>query len=62
MDYSVDVTLEIGYAFKGGSSIHENVDVTIIIENKYDEAFFVEDVYKSDSSDSAEEIAEESEV
>lgn len=62
MEYSVDVTLEIGYAFKGGSSIHESVDVTIIIESKYNEAFFVEDAYKSDSSDSVEEIAEESEV
>lgn len=62
VDYSVDVTLDIGYAFKGGSSIHESIEATIIVENQYEEAFFVEDAYKSDSSDSAEKTAEEIEV
>jgi len=62
VEYSVDATLKIAYFFKGGSSIQENVEVTIIIENDFEELFFVEDAYKSDSSDSAEETVEESEV
>lgn len=62
VDYSVDVTLEIGYAFKGGSSINESIEATIVVESKFEEVFFVEDAYKLEYSDSADEIAEESEV
>ena len=62
VEYSVDVTLKIAYSFKGGSSIQEKVEVTILIKNDFEEVFFVEDAYKSDSSDSDEETVEESEV
>lgn len=59
VEYLVDVVLLITYAFTGGGSTQEHISVTIIIESKYEEGFFVEDAYRSDYF---EETTDESEV
>ena len=58
IDYSVDVTLEISYKFKGGGTIKETVDVTVIVENILGEYYSVEDAFRTDdeySTDNSEE-------
>ena len=51
IDYSVDVTLEVSYTFKGGGSIKETIDVTVIVENVLGEFYSVEDAYRTDIED-----------
>ena len=58
IDYSVDVTLEISYKFKGGGTITETIDATVIVENILGEFYSVEDVFRTDIEDSAENSEE----
>ena len=51
IDYSVDVTLEVSYTLKGGGSIKETIDVTVIVENVLGELYSVEDAYRTDIED-----------
>lgn len=51
IDYSVDVTLEVSYTLKGGGSIKETIDVTVIVENVLGEFYSVEDAYRTDIED-----------
>ena len=55
----MEATLEIGYSFKGGGSIKENIDVTILVEYILDELYSVEEAYRSDVSDTTEDESEE---
>lgn len=59
VEYNVEATLEIGYSFKGGGSIKENIDVTILVEYILDELYSVEEAYRSDVSDTTEDESEE---
>ncbi len=44
--YMVDARLKVGYTFKGGTSIDEEIDVRIEISCLVDEIYSVEDMYK----------------
>ena len=59
MEYSIDVTLEIGYTFKGGGFIKENIDVTILVEYIIGELYSVKDFYRSDASNTTESERED---
>lgn len=59
VEYNVDATLEIGYTFKGGGIIKENIDVIILVEYILGELYSVEDVYRSDVSDTTESEGED---
>ena len=46
--YMVDTRLKVGYSFKGGASIDEEIDVRIEVSCMEDEIYLVEDMYKLD--------------
>lgn len=57
--YSIDTTLEIGYTFKGGGAINENIDVTILVRYNVDKLYSVEDVYRLNASNTKESERED---
>ena len=59
IDYSVDVTLEISYKFKGGGTITETIDATVIVENILGEFYSVEDVFRTDVEDYTDDDEED---
>ena len=57
-DYSVDAVLEIEYILKDGSNIKERIDVIISVTHMLNEVFSIEDVYRSDETESDDDDRE----
>lgn len=62
VDYSVDVTLEVSYTFKGGGSIREVIDVTVHIECVLGVLYSVVDAYRTDVEDTTDDSEEEEDL
>lgn len=57
-DYSIDAVLEIVYTFKDGSTIKENINVSIAVSYMLNEVFSVDDVYVLNETEPKDDIIE----
>ena len=57
-DYSIDAVLELGYIFKDGLMIKENINVNIAVSHMLNEVFIVDDVYVLNETELEDDIIE----
>ena len=57
-DYSIDTVLEIEYTLKDGSNIKERLNVILSVSHMLNEVFTIEDVYRSDETETDDDAME----